>query len=53
MMIQHLECLCHDLDFDDPFDVSVYTLACLAFWSQARLGKLSFENVFDPLVHVI
>ena len=53
MLIQHLECLCSDLDFDDPFNVSVYALAYHEFWSQACLGKLSFENVFDPLVHVI
>jgi len=53
LTIQHLECLRNDLDFEDPFDASVYALACLAFWSQARLGELSFDNAFDPLTHVV
>ena len=50
--IQHLECIRKCLDFEDLFDVTIYALACLAFWSQARLGELLFENQFDWLLHI-
>src|SRR5882724_4660157 len=45
--IQHIECLCTSLDFEDPFDATVFTVSCLAFWSQAHLGELLFEKSFD------
>jgi len=48
MTIQHLECLCAGLDFDDPFDTSVFAIACLAFWSQACLRELLLDKAFDP-----
>ena len=28
--------------------MAVFALACLAFWSQARLGELLFEKEFNP-----
>ena len=46
MTIQYLECLHNNLDFEDPFDASVYSLTCLMFWSQAHLGELSYDNAF-------
>src|SRR5882724_8533983 len=52
MTIQHLECLCSGLNFDDPFDASIFAMACLAFWSQAHLGELIFDNSFDPSLHM-
>jgi len=50
--IQHLNMLHTHLDFEDPFDVTIFAVACLAFWSQARLGELLFDNAFDPLLHI-
>ena len=50
--IQHLECLCTCLNFDDPFDATVFAIACLAFWSQARLGELLFDSTYDPQHHI-
>src|SRR5882724_11196875 len=50
--IQHLECLHSGLNFYNPFDASVFAMACLAFWSQAHLGELIFNNSFDPSLHM-
>ena len=50
--IQHLKCLRSGLNFGDPFDASVFAMACLAFWSQAHLGELIFDNAFDPSLHM-
>jgi len=47
-MIQHLEWLCTHLDFEDPFDATVFAIACLAFWLQAQLRELLFDAPFDP-----
>jgi len=30
----------------------VFAIACLAFWSQARLGELLFYAAFDPHLHI-
>jgi len=40
------------LDFDDPFDATVFAIAFLAFWSQACLGELLFKKGFDPSLHI-
>jgi len=50
--IQHLEWLCISLDFFNPFDAAVFTIACLSFWSQAHLGELLFSAAFDPQLHI-
>jgi len=53
MTIQHLECLHSGLNFYDPFDASIFAMACLAFWSQVRLSELSFDKYFDPSLQMI
>jgi len=52
MTIQHLECLHASLDFDDPFDASIFAMACLTFWSQVHLGELIFDKTFDPSLYM-
>ena len=49
--IDHIRSLrCH-LDFTDPFEVTVFAVACVMFWAQACLGKLIFDGMFDPALH--
>jgi len=50
--IQHLEWLCTGLDLNDPFNTSMFAMACLTFWSQMHLRELLFEFNFDPLLHI-
>ena len=49
--IDHLRSLRRHLDFTDPFEVTIFAGACVAFWAQARLGELIFDGSFDPLLH--
>ncbi|KAF8576287.1 hypothetical protein K439DRAFT_1266628, partial [Ramaria rubella] len=35
------------LALDSPFDASVYSAACCAFWGQCRLGELLFSSLWD------
>ena len=49
--ISHLRSLLHHLDFTDPFDVTIWAIACVSFWAQARLGEVTFDGDFDPSLH--
>ena len=51
--INHLHILLEHLDFNDPFDSAVFAIACVAFWSQSCLGKLTFDGPFDALQHAM
>jgi len=50
--VQHLEWLHTHLDFEDPFNATVFTIACLAFWLQAQLREPLFDAAFDPRLHI-
>ena len=49
--IDHIRSLRRHLDFTDPFEVTVFAIACVAFWAQACLGELIFDGSFDPALH--
>ncbi|KAG1843160.1 hypothetical protein DFJ58DRAFT_717854 [Suillus subalutaceus] len=42
------------LDLSNSFDVTVFTIACVAFWSCCRLGELLIPspNTFDAIKHI-
>lgn len=47
-----LKCLHHNLDLADPFDVTVFACACIAFWCQCRLGELLPSSSISPVDHI-
>jgi hypothetical protein len=51
--LEHMHALFRGLDLSNAFDASVFAVACTAFWSCCRLGKLIIisANVFDPSRH--
>ena len=50
--IDHLRALhCH-LDHSNAFDITVFVIACIAFWCCCRLGELIIDAPFDPKAHV-
>src|ERR1700722_12702289 len=52
--IEQLYALRNGLDLTNSFDVSVWAVACIAFWSCCRLGELLIPspNTFDAVKHV-
>ncbi|KAG2050396.1 DNA breaking-rejoining enzyme, partial [Suillus hirtellus] len=52
--LEHMHALFCGLDLSNTFDVSVFTVACTAFWSCCRLGELIVVNtsLFNPSRHV-
>jgi len=50
--IDHIKALHRHLDLTNTFDIAVFALACIAFWSCCRLGELLIDSKFDPLAHV-
>ena len=52
--IEHLYALRKGLDLTNAFDIAVWALACIAFWSCCRLGELTIPsvNLFDADKHV-
>ena len=51
VLITHLSSLHHHLDFTNLFNVTVFAITCVSFWGQARLGEVTFNGSFDPLLH--
>ncbi|CAA7271031.1 unnamed protein product [Cyclocybe aegerita] len=51
--IEHLYALRKGLDLTNTFDIAVWAIACIAFWSCCRLGELTIpsSNLFDPIKH--
>ncbi|KAF9516517.1 hypothetical protein BS47DRAFT_1441504 [Hydnum rufescens UP504] len=48
VLIAHLEALRLNLDLiSNPFDISVYMVACCAFWGVSRLGELVISSSSD------
>lgn len=50
--LQHLQTLCSHLDLTTSFNVAIFAVACVAFWSCCRLGELLIDLDFDPNLHV-
>ena len=50
--IDHIIALHCSLDLTDAFDIVVFTLACIAFWSCCWLGELLMDLKSDPQAHV-
>jgi len=48
MTIQHLNMLPHYLIYD-PFEAAIFTVACLAFWSQAWLARTTLQQCLQHL----
>ena len=48
----YLCALCSHLDLTDTFDIAVFAVACVAFWSCSHLGELLIDSNFDPALHV-
>ncbi|KAG0707158.1 DNA breaking-rejoining enzyme [Suillus ampliporus] len=51
--LDHMHALFKGLDLLNTFDAAVFAVACVAFWSCCRLGKLVIdsENSFNPARH--
>jgi len=50
--IDYMKALCCHLDLTNTFDIAVFMLVCIAFWSCCRLRELLIDSKFDPLAHV-
>lgn len=52
--MDHLLSLRNGLDLTDAFDIAVWAIACVSFWSCCRLGELTIPSVngFDFNKHV-
>ncbi|KAG0694632.1 DNA breaking-rejoining enzyme [Suillus ampliporus] len=52
--LEHMHALLRNLDLMNTFDVSVFAVATVAFWSCCRLGELVIDSVnsFNPSWHV-
>jgi len=50
--IEHLRALHNHLDLTNAFDIAVFTLACITFWSCCHLGELLIDSSFDPRAHI-
>ena len=44
----HLHALHNHLDLTDTFNIAVFAVACVAFWSCSCLGELLIDSNFNP-----
>ena len=54
VLTQHLDALCHMLNFNDTFNSAVFALATCAFWGVCHLGEITVPGVaaLDTRQHV-
>ena len=48
----HLQALRQHLNLTNSFDIAVFAVACITFWSCSHLGELLVNSTFDPKQHV-
>jgi len=50
--IEHMWALHRHLDHTNAFDITVFTITCIAFWCHCRLGELINDASFNLKAHV-
>jgi len=51
--IDHLRALHRYLDHTNAFNIAVFTIVCITFWSCCRLGELLINTKPDPKAHIL